>query len=48
MQDRTRRKNMVLHLPGPKREARTVHSLEQAWDLLFNEKMLDIVLGIYK
>lgn len=41
---RTRWENMVLHLPGPKREARTVQSPEQAWNLLFNELMIDTIV----
>ncbi|KAK4876981.1 hypothetical protein RN001_009487 [Aquatica leii] len=43
-QGRTRRENIVLHLPGPKREARTVQSSEQIWNLVFNEQMIDIII----
>ena len=41
---RTRRENIVTHLPGPKREARILQSPEQAWNLLFNEQMIDIIV----
>lgn len=43
-QGRTRRENIVLHLPGPKNEARTQQSLEKIWDLLINENIFNIIV----
>ncbi|XP_072380563.1 uncharacterized protein [Diabrotica undecimpunctata] len=43
-QGRTRRKNIVIHLPGPKGEASTVQSPEQSWNLLFNEQIIDVIV----
>ena len=43
-QGRTRRENLVLHLPGPKNEAKTVQSAEKIWDLLMNEQIFDIII----
>lgn len=41
---RTRRENIVLHLPGPRQQARGVRSPIEAWELLFNTEMLDLVV----
>ncbi|CAH1985777.1 unnamed protein product [Acanthoscelides obtectus] len=34
---RTTRDNIVLHMPGPKQQARLVRSPIEAWELLFNQ-----------
>ena len=43
-QGRPRRENIVLHLPGPKQEARNVRSPLESWNLLFSEEILDIIV----
>lgn len=41
---RTTAANLVIRLPGGKGNARILQSPEEAWNLLFNEEMLDIIV----
>ncbi|KAF2903169.1 hypothetical protein ILUMI_03016 [Ignelater luminosus] len=41
---RTSKKNIVLHLPGPKQNARNKTSKIDLWKLFFNETILDTVV----
>ncbi|KAJ8948707.1 hypothetical protein NQ318_017875 [Aromia moschata] len=41
---RPRRESIVLHLPGPKREAKYVRFPIESWNLLFNEQMMNIIV----
>ena len=43
-QGRPRRENIVLHLPGPKKEARNVGSPVEAWNLLLTNETLHIIV----
>lgn len=41
---RTSRSNIVLHLPGPKQNARGKRTKLETWELFFDEAMLDLVV----
>lgn len=41
---RTSKKNLVIHLPGPKGNAKNINEIKDLWEIFFNDTMIDIIV----